>query len=396
MIAPSSGINASDFTIKLLNQALLMCRIAGQSGTGQNLIGLHTPMILVDEGGYYPWMAFQEMQPSLNTWDAGYREMVAGVPTGLREANVLYHCDQENSSYSKHRVSAHDNPRIQESDVERAKEQYGEGTDDWNHYFLGIHGSPIFAVFDRRLFEIGTYPVYKLTLNGLEIGDSIDEYYNRLLPFPLVPKNKNVIMGIDLGYTDPTAIVILYEDDSGRLKFHGRIQLTKVSYNIQDRFINMLDTKFKPSIIGMDEGNAGKAVRQRLQESEDYLHKNFAKRLISIDFSSSVNLGVSSDGNDIKSKTKPFSVSVLQEYSNNHKVVYSSTDLELITELERMTYSKGPTGEISYRTLTMRGGKKGEDHFTSAMLCMALAYYLENENLNFNNRNIRLMKSRWL
>jgi len=202
-------------------------------------------------------------------------------------------------------------------------------------------------------------------------------------------------MGIDLGYTQPTAIIILYEDQNGRLKFHGRIQLNKVSYSIQDRFIDMLDSRMKPSIIGMDEGNTGKAVRQRLQEATDFLHKDYKNKLIPIDFSSQVSLGYNMDGEEIKSKTKPFSVSVLQEYCNNHKIIFSSTDVEMIAELERMTYSKNPSGDVSYKTLTMRGGKKGEDHFTSALLCAALAYYLENEVKSIK-KEVKLFTARWL
>jgi hypothetical protein len=89
-----SGVNSSEFKITLKNGAVLLCRIAGQSGTGSNLIGLHTPWIEVDEAGYFPHNAFQEMQPSLNVWTPGYREIVSGVPTGLRENNVLYQVDQ--------------------------------------------------------------------------------------------------------------------------------------------------------------------------------------------------------------------------------------------------------------------------------------------------------------
>ena len=50
----------------------------------------------------------------------------------------------------------------------------------------------------------------------------------------------------------------------------------------------------------------------------------------------------------------------------------------MISELERMTYSKNVNGDISYKTLTDRGGKRGEDHFTSALLCCIGAYHLTN------------------
>lgn len=391
-----SGINSSDFKITLLNHSVLLCRIAGQSGTGANLIGLHTPMILADECGYFPMTAFQEMQPSLNVWTSGHRELTAGVPTGLREGNVLYNTDQENTNYTKHRVSSYDNPRFTAEQVEKAKEQYGgEGTDDFIHYVLGLHGKPVFAIFDRNLFKIENYPVLKLDIDGLK-SDASDEIFTKIRSFPLVSqRNYGVIIGIDLGYTEPTAINILYLDGSERMRFHGRIKLSKVSYPIQEKVIDMLDTMYSPVILGMDEGNAGKSVRQHLMEDSEYVHKNFTERLVNIDFSSSVVIGVDADGNDIKSKTKPFTVSLLQEYSNSHKLVYSSTDIDMISELEKMTYSKSVNGDIMYRTLTDRGGKKGEDHFTSALLCAIGAYHLTT-GASITKKKVILFRPGWI
>jgi hypothetical protein len=391
------GINSSEFSIRLINNTQLICRIAGQTGTGANLVGLHTPFEITDESNFYPWGAWLEQQPTLNTFTSGFRMIVSGVPNGLREKNPGYHCDQENSSYTKHSISAFQNPRFSEDDRLRAVEQYGgEDSEDFIHLVLGGWGKPVFALFDRTLMEISDYPIYKLVLDGMLYHDNIVEYINRLSIFPGLPdRDADCIIGIDLGYTDPTAIVIMYLDRLGRLKFHGRIRLNKVNYFIQERIIDWLDTKFKPVIIGIDEGSAGKAVIPRLQEHEDYLHKNFAKRIIAVNFSSNTIIGTNSSGEEIKSKTKPLSVSILQDYSNNHKIVYTSKDLEMVTELERMTYTKTPTGEIVYRTLTERGGKKGEDHFTSALLCGTLAYYLTLETLNLHGQQKRLFSPRW-
>jgi hypothetical protein len=393
----NAGINSSDYKITLLNQSSLLCRIAGQSGTGANLIGLHTPLILADEGGYFPFPAFQEMQPSLNVWTHGYREVVAGVPTGLREGNVLYHADMENSGYTKHRVSAKDNPRVTSDDMERFRLQYnGEDTDDYIHYVLGLHGKPVFSLFDRNLMDIDNYPVLKLDVDGVKLSDNLDELFTKIYAFPpLRSKDYGIIFGIDLGYTEPTAIIIAYLDNNDRIKFHGRIKLSKVSYPLQEKIIDMLDTKFSPMIIGMDEGNTGKAVRQHLLEDKEYADKHYSKRIVQIDFSSSLVIGVNQNGEEIKSKTKPFTVSVLQDYTNNHKIVYSTTDLDMVSELERMTYSKSVTGDITYKTLTDRGGKRGEDHFTSALLCGVGAYHLTSGNMFRQEKKI-LARPRWV
>jgi len=394
-IDTKSGVNSSEFKITLKNGAVLLCRIAGQSGTGSNLIALHTPWIEVDEGGYFPYNAFNEMQPSLNVWTPGHREIVSGVPTGMRENNVLYTVDQENDSYTKHRVSAFDNPRITKDDIEAAKNQYGgEETEDFIHYVLGQHGKPVYSLFDRSLLRIESYPVFKLNIDGLKSED-FGEMLMKLESFPkIVEQNYGIVIGIDLGYTEPTAISIMYLDGKERLRIHGRIKLTKVSYPIQEKIIDFLDTKYAPLILGVDRGNSGVSVIQTLHESPDYKHKNYKERLYPVEFSSSVVLGTNSDGTENKVKAKPFFVSVLQEFANNHRLIFSSTDMDLVTELERMTYSKSPNGDITYKTITERGGKRGEDHFTSSLLCGVGAFHMTRE-FSFLAPKIKLMKALW-
>lgn len=393
----SEGINSSDNSIKTLNGASLICRIAGQSGTGSNLVGLHTPFVLIDEAGYFPWAAFNEMQPDLNSFTRGNREVACGVPTGLREKNVLYNIDMDNDAYSKHRVSAYDNPRVTEKDIQRFIEQYGGvDSDDFVHYVEGKHGKPVFALFDRSLFKIESYPVLRMDIDGIRYLDNISEMFARIEAFPkLVEKNYGIFFGIDLGYSEPSAFTILYMDDKERLRFHGRIKLSKVSYNIQERIIDILDTKFNPAIIGIDKGNAGITIIQNLLERPEFAHKDYKKKIVPIDFSSSVVVGEDLDGNENKIKTKVYTVSVLQEFSNNHRLIYSSTDPEMIVELERMTYTKNPTGDIVYKTMTERGGSRGEDHFTSALLCGVGAYHFTKE-FYVSQAKPRLFRSSWV
>lgn len=397
-VDPKGGINNSDFSLKLLNNTKMMCRIAGQSGTGANVIGLHTPYVLLDEAGYYPAATFNELQPVINVWEPGFKLLVSGVPTGVRENNVLYHCDRENTNYSKHRISAYSNPRFNEKDKERAVEQYGgEESDEYIHSVLGQHGKPIFALFDRSTFNIQTYPVYKVVMDGIRDGDNLADMLGKLSMIPGIKDDRmDRIFGIDLGYTEPTAIFIITIDHNGLMRFHAKVQLTKVSYPVQERIIDLLDSRFNPSLIGIDKGSAGISVIQDLLELKDYLHKDFKKKIVPIDFSSSLVLGLNTEGEEIKSRTKPFTVSVLQDYTNNGRIIYSSTDMDIVVELERMTYTKSVSGEISYRTLAPKGNKGGDDHFTSALLCASAAYYLMNE-FSFSRRDRKkLIKPRWI
>lgn len=392
-IEPKKGINSSNFTLRLVNAAQLICRIAGQSGTGANVIGLHSPIIILDEAGYYPWGTWMELQPVLNSWQDGHKLFISGVPTGLRENNVLWYADSVDEKFSHHRTSAHQNPRYMESDEERNLKQYGgEDSEDYIHLVLGRHGSAASAVFDRRLMTMESYPVYKTKANGIE--ETYQEIVGKIALIPPVPHHDIVIMGVDTGYTEPTAIIIYYEK-GGKLRIHARIQMTKVEYHIQEKIIDYIDTKFDfPEVIGIDAGNEEGLIHHLLND-EIYAHKNYKKRLYSVKFGSWLSLGQTLDGEEIKSKTKPYSVSLLQEYTNSGKFVYSSTDLEFITELERMTYTKTPTGEIVYRTLTPKGGKRGADHFTAAALCAAVSYFLLIDGRLFTKSTPKLVGSRW-
>lgn len=395
-IDAKAGINSSEFTISLKNGSVLLCRIAGQSGTGANLIALHTPFIIVDEGGYFPYNAFNEMQPSLNAWTPGHREIVSGVPTGLRERNVLYAVDQENDSYTKHRVSAFDNPMVTEKHIQDFREQYGdEDSEDWVHYVLGQHGKPVFALFDRNLMVTEKYPVVQLKIDGIKT-ENIGEIVTKIDMFPpITEKNYGVLFGIDMGYTEPTAISIMYLDGKERLRFHGRIQLTKVAYPIQEKLVDLLDTKFKPFFIAVDAGNAGKNSIQTWQLHNDYVHKDYKNRIYPVEFGAWLPLGIDANGEETKVKLKPFFVSVLQEMTNNGRIIYSTTDPDMITELERMTYTKNPNGDIVYKTLTEKGGKRGEDHFTSALLCAVGAFHMLKEFTRATPR-VKLLKALWI
>jgi len=394
-IEPKRGINSSTYVITLLNSAQVYCRIAGQSGTGTNVVGLHTPIIIVDEAGFYPWGTWVELQPVLNSWQDGHKLWVSGVPVGLREHNVLYFADAVDDKYSHHRTTAHENPRYTEEDEERNIKQYG-GVDsqDYIHFVLGRHGSPTFAVFDRRLMKIDDYPTYRVSFSGVDVRTK-HEMITKLSTLPPVPDNNFVLVGIDLGYTEPTSIMILYLKN-GVIREHARVNLYKVSYPIQEKLIDYLDTKFNmPQIIGIDVGNE-QGLYQHLVGDDEYAHKNYKNRMFPVKFGSWISLGEDDDGEEIKIKTKPYSVTLLQEYTNTHKIIYSSTDLELITELERMTYTKSPTGEVVYRTLTPKGGKRGEDHNTAAMLCATISYWMQMDASLWKQETPILARSRWV
>jgi len=67
-----------------------------------------------------------------------------------------------------------------------------------------------------------------------------------------------------------------------------------------------------------------------------------------------------------------------------------------VVELERMTYTKSPNGQLVFRTLTPLGGQRGNDHNTSAMLCFAISHNTLLGSPLFMKKQKKLARSRWI
>lgn len=394
-----TGINSQVFTIKTLNGAIIDCRIAGQTGTGVNIVGLHVPVVIGDEMALYPWGTYIELLPTLNTFEDGFQLIVSGVPTGMREKNVLYHTDQKDTQFTKHRVSAHQNPRYTEVDEERnIKQLGGKESEDYIHLILGEHGAPVYILFDRARMLIEQYEIFHGTIYGAKLKEDktlLNRFYSSL---PSLPTNIDETMfGVDLGYSEPTVIHILYRPKAKEYwKYLCRITLNQVPYPTQEVILDTLDTLYKPNILGIDEGNIGVSVIQHLISDKEYRTKDFKARIVPIQFRSLVPIGFSEDGEEISVRAKEFSMQLLQTWVNEHKICFSAADETVISELERTTYLKTASGELVFRTVTPRGGlRHGGDHNVSALLCATLAHYLVTEVGVPTTKKVKLYKPTW-
>jgi len=376
------------------------CRIAGTTGTGANVIGLHVPHVIIDEASFYPWGTFVELLPIINLWDEGYQLIISGVPTGVREKNVLYTADQRDQKYTKHRIPAQRNPRYTKEDDERNLKQYGGvDSEDYIHLVLAKHGDPAYALFERDRMLIKDYTVFKGSVYGQKIKEDpghLTRFYSAL---PSLPKSTSeVVFGIDLGYTEPTVILILYRNkESNFWKFLARATLRQVSYPDQEKIIDHLDSMYSPGLLAVDEGSSGKAVIQHMLADPIYRHKNYKERLVPIRFASAIPIGLDDDGEEVTVKAKQFGMQLLQNKVNNHNICFTWNDEPLINELERTTYRRGPSGDLIYRTITPQGGlRHGEDHNTSALLCFTLGLYLTDEASRFLwKQRVKLYRPRW-
>jgi hypothetical protein len=392
------SVNSGNFTIKLKSGGNLVCRIAGTSGTGQNVIGLHSPIIIIDESQAFPWSTWEELQPVLNHWTPGFQMMLAGVPDGRRERSVLFHADQKDEHFTHHRIPSAKNPRWSETAEKKAQEQYqGVNSQTYIHLVLGEHGTPVFAIFDRATMKIEAYDTIVRELRLQELKEDKQAGYRQILELPQIPRNaEQILFGIDIGLTvDPTVIIIMYLSN-GAWYQHARLVWRQIDAPEQERLIAFLDNKFNPHLIGTDDGSSGKPIIQHLLMDEKYKDRKFNDRLVAINFASTVSIGKDEEGNDIKIRAKEYSVQYLQQLSNNHRIVYSKLDEELITEFERTTYTKSISGHISFKTFTERGGERGGDHNLAAYLSGFLAWYIRNESTFILTPKPKLFSSRWI
>lgn len=371
------GVNSSIFNITAKNGFQLDCRIAGTSGGGANVMGLHTPVIMLDEGGIFPWGTWIELLPTHNTWTPGAQLLVSGVPTGQREKNVLYFADQVDPNFTRHNIPQHRNPRYSKADEIRNIKQFG-GVDaeDYIHLVLGRHGTPIFSLFDRDKMLITSYDVFVSKVYGTKMGDSPDMLLDLLHMLPIAPPGSQVAFGIDLGYTEPTVITIVTKKlGDVYWKFLVRLVFYQVVYPTQEDFISKLDLKYNPSFIGIDAGGPGKGVIQHLVNDHKYDQQRLYDKIVSTDFNASLEVGFDQDGVPMKEKAKVFAMQKLQQMTNNHGIMYSSADNDVIIELERTMYTRSAAGNVIYKTLTELGGQRGDDHNLASLLAFTLGWH---------------------
>lgn len=392
------SVNSQQFIIKFVNNFTWICRIAGTSGTGVNVVGLHLPIIMVDESGYYPWGTWLELQQVINDWEPGHQVMVAGVPDGRRERSVCFMCDTA-ESFSKHAVSAYQNPRFTKESEQRALEQFGgRESPDFIQQVLGEHGSPTFTLFDRQFMSMNDYdcPVIRIRIQNLQQDPQIlDRLVYRL---PLMPKFADkTVFGIDLGYNEPTAIMIFYKRDS-QWYVLCRIELYQVSYDLQENFFVKLESHYDPDYIGLDvgAGGQGKAIYHNLINRDEYKSRKYMDKILPVEFGGTVVVGYDADGKELKERVKHFAATRLAQLVNAGGIVFATRDDDLISELERVTYTTTVTGQVVYKVMTEAGSDRGFDHNFSALLTFSMVLFEKIDPNDLHPKAPKLFNSRWL
>jgi len=401
------SVNMSSHEIRLLNGCLVRCRIVG-STADSNVIGLHVPCIYVDEGQVFNYAAWNSLMQCLTTWDEGFNLWVSGVPNGLREKNVLFECDQVDPKFSRHNISRLSSTRYTKEQHQTDLKQYGgENGDDYVHLVLGEHGSPAFSVFDRKLMRIEDYPVTVSILNNISLEQHGGQY-NELLIAPeltadIQKRHDLIIAGIDAGFSnDPTIITILWRDRETLVwRELTRFELRRIKYPIQAKIINWLDTIYRFNMISIDAGHSGLALCQILQdETGEFKSKTFTKRLVPVDFQANVVTGYDEDEKEIKDRVRKFTIQTLQKWSQNDQIIaFTTQDDDIITELERVGFTRDMLGQPKFFVYSPQGGQRGEDHLLASLLTWVYGYYYKYyspEKPNSKGKYGDLAKGGWL
>jgi len=392
-LVDKNRINVSEGRIDFFNGFQFILRIAGAAGSEDNVIGVHTTKIWVDEAQEFPWKTWQSLQNCLKFEIPNHKMIVSGVPNGERKENVLYTCDQTDPAYTCFNISqammSWWTPEIQ-LDRRRQYNAVQEDSEDYKHFVLGEHGVPTFSVFDRVRFKKEDYEVYRDVITqemcdrvrSVKVVDGIEviKYdLHKILTLPPVIKdyglNPRIGVGYDVGYSpDPAVFFVMYEDSkTGLWKNLTRIVLQRVEYALQREVLMLLDTAYNFDFIGIDMGGPGKVQYQDLTGDfiEDRVKQyNYRDRIYPVEFGGTIAVAVQDEnGEQVEKKdlVKRVAVETVSRWvQESHRFIFSSEDSNLMDELERTKFSRNAAGDPIYKTI--------DDHQFAAMMCAIMSY----------------------
>lgn len=370
-----------DFPLDSSNYRL-NARIAGQRGEA-NMVGLHVNKVKIDECQLFPMAAYTQMLPSINTWEEGSGAFLCGVPTGLREGNVLYLVDQVSSKYKKYRVPAHNNPFFTMRDnIESLKQFGGADSEDYIHLVLGKHGSPAFSVIPREDIKLEPFDFYTYRFNATD--KQAGKNFRQALGTPKIEQKlaKFLLFAIDTGFADPTVIQVFGYGEDGVWRTLIRYRLTRIPFPEQIQIIDWLNDVYDPVKIGIDmgAGGGGMTIVQDLLTDKYPKAKGYERKISGVNFSDRVSIGENSDGTSIDLVIKSYGGQQLAKMVSEQELVFSELDMEGVSQLERVAYQRSPDGATRYFVLSERGqGASKDDHifasyvvFTACLLTMTL------------------------
>ena len=367
----NNNVNRSKGTMDFkmgARQHRLNARIAG-SKEANNLVGLHIPKVIGDEFQLFPMTAFNQLQPTINTWESKTQELYVGVPNGMRNT-ALYVLDIKTPKFKKYRIPAPNNPYFTKADWDDAIQKYGgESEDIFQQLVLGKHGSPSFQVLSRdqmKLIPIDFYS-HKYTQSEKEKGRS----YKDCLPIHRNKDADQVVFAIDTGFSDPTIIQVFTLVD-GTWRCNVRYRIQRIDYPEQEVIIDYLARAYNATRIAIDvgAGGGGAGIAQSLQTRPEFASFNYAARIMAIQFNERVTIGSVGDNEPITETFKAWATMDLIRRVQSGTVVFSEIDAEGVSQLERIARQRRASGHMHYFVVSTKGhGESSDDHIYASYLC---------------------------
>lgn len=347
-------------------------RIAG-SRESNNLVGLHIPKIAGDEMQLFPLTAFNQLQPTLNTWEPKVQEIYSGVPNGLRNS-TLYDLDVRRPSYKKYRIPSPNNPYFTLDDWNDSLRKYGGIEEDiFQQLVLGRHGSASFQVIPRDAFTLEPFDFYGYRFSN---NDKLKgKKYQDVLKLHLIKDQDALVFSIDTGFTDPTVIQVIGIKGTEYRTF-VRYRLTKIDFPEQERIIDYLTKFYNPSRIAIDvgAGGGGAGMYQSLVSRAEFSAVNYTDKIVTVLFNERVPVGRTEDDTELTEVFRSWGSKEIARLVTEGSLIFSEIDVEGVSQLERLTRQKRMSGNDNYFVMGERGvGASDDDHIFASYLCFIYA-----------------------
>lgn len=345
------SVRSPDYLMEFSNGFRLHGRIASAS-KGINLYGLHVDYVLIDEAELFGEDETNQLQGCLNS---GATIILAGIPLGI-QTSYLYKAAHDDE-FSSHEINKFKDPTFTQKEHEKLIKIYGgKQSQTYLNQILALEGNPARRTFPPEYFRQCLYK--KANYKSFELGQKDIEKFS-FMELPSIPKSDGrVNLGIDCGYSpDPTEMLFFDGDNNLFLRIH----LNAVKYPTQAELFHDIATYYNVDRMSIDNGHAGKAVVQYMQEYKDVCYT-----VIPVEFGGSIVVGVKKDPKtgkkvEIKERIKPYSTTLLRQEFENKDIGIPMNEYKVIMEVENSTCSTGRGGQMVF--------SEPEDHCLSAMRC---------------------------
>lgn len=351
--------------------------------------GHHPTFRYIEEAGYYPqeaYLKFQNTQAPQGSTDCFY-----GIPNG-RIDSPFFEMTHKSKKFKnkKFRIHRAIEPNWnQELKKEKLAAFRSVTSNDWIQEIEAQDGTPAYGLWSeediRKNIDFTESEEYPGTIARqlLTINISKDEYegldpaqvLNRL---PQIPNDCEVILGIDAGYSQPTVILPFYFYEK-KWNLQCKILLTeRMISDDQTELIDYIATFYK-AYLGIDCSSAdGRDIANRLcnPKNEEYINKQYDKRVIFVDFRNIVVTGYKKvqkanetqpEIEEVKEDVKALTTRLLRDKFHNveFKMLY---DEDFIPEFLSETQKRGTNKEIIIQT-------PSTVHIPEACRCFVLAWF---------------------